>query len=262
MATITYSPGNGAYAPPTATYDITSVTAERMGSAIYYYAFDSDGTMFVLHTQNVTQADGSVVNTITGWDQFSGSTLLQSASCNLPAQPFLDNLASRNPSSTQAMNYFLSGDDALIGSSAKDNMVSLGGNDTLTGNGGADKMQAGAGNDVLTGGAGADQLAGGSGADQFVFLKTSEGGDKISDFHSGEDHIALSASAFHLSGPISEGHGFVTGTAATGPGATLIWDAAHGLLSFDADGAGGAAALTLATLTGGASLTAADILLL
>lgn len=261
MATITYSPGNGAYAPPTQTFDITSITAERVGPYVNYYSFDTDGTMFVLHTQAQVQPDGTSKTMIVGWDQFSGSQLLQSATCSLDAQPFFDNMNSRNPSSTKAMAYFLSGDDQLVGSNAKDNMVSQGGADTLTGNGENDVMNAGAGNDVLIGGAGADKLTGGAGADQFVFNAPGEGGDTIKDFHAGEDHLVLSSSAFGLSGPLSEGHGFVTGSGATGPGATLIYDPATGVLSFDADGAGGAAATLLATLTGHPALTAGDIIL-
>jgi Ca2+-binding RTX toxin-like protein len=261
MATITYSAGNGAYAPPTTTFDITTITAERYGNAVYYYAWDTDGTMFVLHTQNTVLPDGTVQQTITGWDQFSGATLLQSATCDLPLQPFLDNLNSTNPSSTKAMGYFLSGDDDLIGSKARDNMASEGGNDRLTGNGGNDVMNAAAGNDSLIGGAGADKLTGGKGADHFVFNSAGEGADKITDFHAGQDHLVISGHGFGFAGPISTGHGFEIGTVATGTGPTLVYNPSTGLLQYDADGAGGAAATALATLTNHAGLTAGDVII-
>ena len=74
MAIIDYSPGNGAFAPPTQTFDITSVVAKRLGAFVNYYSFDTDGTMFVLH---------STGGVIVGWEQFSGATSLQSATTNL-----------------------------------------------------------------------------------------------------------------------------------------------------------------------------------
>ena len=262
MAEITYYKGNGAYASPVQTFDITSVTAERMpNGAIYYFSFNTDGTMFVLHTGAVMQPDGTSKAVITGWDQFSGNTLLQSGTCSLDLQPFLDNMGSRNPSSTKAMNYVFGGDDTHNGSNARDNMMAQGGNDTLLGNGGNDHMNGGQGNDVLTGGMGTDKEVGGAGLDQFVFNTAGEGGDTITDFTSGQDHLVLSSLGFGLTGPLSEGHGFGYGTTATGTGPELIYDQASGALRYDADGAGAGAAVLLATLTNHAALVAGDIII-
>lgn len=262
MASITYNPGNGAYAPPSQTFDITSVVVDVYPGGKSYISFDTDGTMFALQVTSQLQPDGTVTQMISSWSHISGSTFLQTATCQLELQPFLDIMNSRNPSSSKAMAYLLSGDDDLHGSNARDNMTSGDGADTLTGGGGNDQMKAGGGADVLTGGAGADVLAGGGGADQFIFAKPGEGGDKITDFAHGSDHIVLNGHAFGLTGPISEGHGFTSGTSATGAGPTLVYDAATGWLGYDADGAGGAAAVTLATLTNHAALTASDILLI
>ena len=117
MAIIDYSPGNGAFAPPTQTFDITSVVAKRLGAFVNYYSFDTDGTMFVLH---------STGGVIVGWEQFSGATSLQSATTNLALQPFQDDMHSRSPPSILAMACFPGTDEPLTGSRAKDGMVAAG----------------------------------------------------------------------------------------------------------------------------------------
>lgn len=260
MANIQYEPGNGAYAPPSLTFDITSVVAERVGSYVNYYSFDTDGTMFVLHTTGVAQPDGTVVQTIVGWDHFSGSTVLQSATADLPLQPFLDNLNSRNPSSAKAMAHFLSGDDQLTGSHARDTMMSGAGADSLSGGNGNDRLSAGAGADRLIGGLGGDVMTGGADADHFVFASAAEGGDRLSDFSHGQDKIELFDAAFGL-GTLTEGANFIHGTQATQAEATLLYDGATGVLRYDADGTGSGAAVVLATLTNHAALTVSDFLL-
>lgn len=252
MANIEYFPGNGAYAPPTQTFDITSVVAKRVGTMLNYYAFGTDGTMFVLH---------STGGVIVGWQQFSGATLLQAGATNLALQPFLDNMNSRNPSSTKAMAYFLGTDDVLTGSRGRDVMLAGGGADQLNGGAGNDQMSGGAGADSLVGGTGTDKLTGGADADHFVFNSANEGTDRISDFAVGVDHIDLGA-AFGLTGPLVDGISFVSGGAATTAVATVLYDAVTGMLSFDADGTGAGAAVTLAMLTNHAGLTAGDFLLI
>ncbi|MBD2461557.1 hypothetical protein H6G89_10900 [Oscillatoria sp. FACHB-1407] len=124
--------------------------------------------------------------------------------------------------------------------------------DTIIGNGDAN---------IITGGGGSDRLGGGNGADTFVYRNAAEGGDTIIDFTS-SDFIQISAAGF--------GSGLVAGTSlsttasATGVlvnGATAISNDptflySGGTLSFDADGAGAGAAVTIAVLSGGpATLT-------
>ncbi len=83
------------------------------------------------------------------------------------------------------------GDDSLFGGFGSDTLDGGINNDTLQGDGGADLLSGGAGNDslsggtandTLSGGAGADILTGDGGADVFVFVKTTEGVDTITDF--------------------------------------------------------------------------------
>jgi Ca2+-binding RTX toxin-like protein len=260
MADIQFYPGNGNFAALTATFDITSVVAKRVGSMINYYSFNTDGTMLVLHTQSVAGPNGTNEPTIVGWDHFDGATLLQSAASGLALQPFLDNMDSRNPSSIRAVNYFLSGNDQLTGSDARDVMFGGAGNDALTGGGGNDRLSGGAGDDALTGGAGKDLLTGGAGADHFVFVLQADRGDRITDFSHGVDHIDLSSGGFGLTA-LTDGVNFTNGGAATQAVATVLYDAASGVLSFDPDGSLGAAATALTTLSNHAALTASDFLI-
>ncbi len=282
MATITTYPGTADLLPLTQSFDITSIVAKRVGPYLNYYSFNTDGTMFVIHTQGVAQPDGTLAPMIVGWDQYNGSDLVQSATMMLDVQPFLTNLYGRNPSSTRAVAYLTGGGDLVTGSDGRDVLYGYNGNDTLTGGNGADRLLGGAGHDILQGGAGrdnlagqagddrldggtaADRLTGGAGADTFVFHAPAEGGDTITDFAPGLDHIALDATGFGLAGPLTEGANFVAGAGATAVAAvaTLAYDTATGQLWFDADGTGAAAATLLATLTGQPALTAADFQLI
>lgn len=283
MASVSYFRGNAAVLPPHLSFDITSVTAEAMKPYVNYFSFDTDGTMFVLHTQAVVDSHGTAVPTIVGWDHFAnGVDIVQSATANLPLQPFLDNMYSRNPSSTRAFNYLMGGDDTLSGSAAADRMYGLGGNDRLSGAGGKDVLAGGGGNDgldggagndrlsgqagddTLHGGAGADLLTGGTGADRFEFGGIGEAGDQVSDFVHGLDVLALDAVAFGFSGPLVDGVNFLSGSGVASPVDTapaLLYDTDTGVLWYDADGSGSGAAVTLATFTNHAALSAGDFLL-
>ena len=276
MAQITYLPGSALVAPPDQTFDITSVVAKRVGPYVNYYSFCTDGTMFVLHAGASLGPAGTPVATLLGWDHFNGADILQTGTTSMALQPFLDNMASRNPSSTRAFAWLMSGGDAMTGSAKRDVMNGLGGHDTLDGGLGNDKLLGGAGNDLLLGGggndqllgqagddrldggAGADVLSGGAGADVFLFHSPSEGGDRIMDFTHGVDQVSLAG--FGLS-TLVDGGNFIqgAGASASGASATLLFDPTTATLSFDADGTGAGAAIALATLSGVTTLTVADI---
>jgi Ca2+-binding RTX toxin-like protein len=178
--------------------------------------------------------------------------------------------------------------DYVSGMSGKDHLIGNGGVDSLDGGfdddwleggaegdylfdvsapgGGNDTLDGGAGDDYLAGGFGIDTLIGGAGNDKFVFYSTTDGGDFIQDFASG-DHIALSSSGFGLAGTGTlqqAGVQFVQGSAATGAGASIVYDQANGLVYFDQDGTGGAAQQLLAhvTLPVGATLHSSDFMVL
>ncbi len=256
MASITLTKDASAYATLGATFDITSVTPKHVGPYVYYYAFNTDGTMAALHT-----AGGQIV----GWDHYLGDgTILQTASASLPLQPFLDIMYSRNPSSVKAINYLFGGGDTIDGSARRDVLDGRGGNDTLVGNGGNDKLLGGAGDDVLTGGVGRDTAKGGIGADSFDFHAIAEGNDIIVDFEHGIDHLRLDA-AFGFSAPPADGVNFLSGAGMTAPidgNPALIYDSAAGALYHDADGNGAGAAQLIATFSNHTALSASDIVLI
>jgi len=117
------------------------------------------------------------------------------------------------------------------------------------------------GANIITGGGAADTLSGGAGADQFVYNTASEGGDSITDFVSGVDRLSFSAAGFG-GGLVDGGPApLASGSNPSGVGASFLYDTDDGRLYWDADGAGGDAAVLIATLAGAPSLIASDIII-
>lgn len=146
------------------------------------------------------------------------------------------------------------GADRLAGNASVNELWGDGGNDTLFGR---------AGNDFLYGGGGADRLSGESGNDTFVFLKSTDGVDVITDFASG-DKIEIRTSGFSgLSiGSLSEFQ-FQSGIGHVAENADVrfILDETNDSVWFDSDGDGAAAAIMFATLSNGYNLSELDFLL-
>jgi len=161
----------------------------------------------------------------------------------------------------------LAGRDFLRGRQGADTLAGGDGNDRLHGNGDGDLLAGGESNDRLIGGHGADTLAGGQGDDVFRYRNADQGGDLVLDFATGTDAFEFSAAGFGggLTGGVDLGASgrFVanasgTTTSAAGVG-QFVYDTDDGLLLWDADGAGGATAVLLATLDDAPPLTAADL---
>ncbi|MBE2263973.1 MAG: hypothetical protein IAE92_14590 [Burkholderiaceae bacterium] len=157
------------------------------------------------------------------------------------------------------------GDDRLLGEGGNDSLTGGNGNDFLNGgaasdylNGGAgdDELKGGNGNDTLIGGAGNDTLDGGDGSDLFVFDTTPgvTNVDLILNFNAAEDTIQLQRywSFSGLSGTGTLGAGaFWSGaglSAAHDGNDRIVFDTSSGALYYDADGAGGTAAVQFATV--------------
>ncbi len=148
--------------------------------------------------------------------------------------------------------------NAISGGGAADQLNGAGGNDTLNGGGG---------NDTLNGGADADQMIGGAGADRFVFNSalTATNIETITDFATG-DLMALDRSVFTAlsAGASPTAAEFLAGagvTAATAAPQRILYDTSSGIVRYDADGTGPAAAVSFATLTNLAPLTTASFAL-
>ena len=128
--------------------------------------------------------------------------------------------------------------------------------DTLIGNNGVNKISALGGNDIIRGRGGDDDLTGGNGNDTFVFEAAAENGvDRIRGFTSGSDKLF-----FDTDFGYDAAAGFTVGTEAVGSGAQFVWDSVKFNLYYDADGAGGAAAVHVANLNPSA-LSSSDILI-
>ena len=132
----------------------------------------------------------------------------------------------------------------------------------LTGNDLANILYGNAGANVLDGGQGGDTLIGLGGADTFQFTTAPGGGnvDRIGDFLSGTDRIALDDAVFTGIGAPGafNANAFATGAAAGDADDRIIYNSATGELFFDADGSGSGAAVHFATLNPGLILTASD----
>jgi VCBS repeat-containing protein len=149
---------------------------------------------------------------------------------------------------------------ALTGSAAV-NGAGNGLGNALAGNGAANALFGEGGDDTLSGGAGADTLSGGAGRDSFRYGTAAEGGDAIRGFSAADDTMEISAAGFGgglAPGALAAGQ-FVLGTAATAASGQFLYAQSSGRLSWDADGTGAGAAVLLATLAGGPTLTLADI---
>jgi Ca2+-binding RTX toxin-like protein len=137
---------------------------------------------------------------------------------------------------------------------------------SLTGNDLANTISANAGQNLIDGKGGNDTLTGGAGADTFSFTSAlgAANRDTIIDFAPGVDRILLggqSGEAFAAlaSGALAAG-AFATGTSASEADDRILYDAATGALLYDADGAGGAAAVQFASAGAGLSLSAASFI--
>jgi Ca2+-binding RTX toxin-like protein len=146
-------------------------------------------------------------------------------------------------------NLIYTGSTDFTGIGASDNNV-------ISGGAGADFLSGLDGNDVLTGKSGADLLLGGNGADQFRYAGGEIGYDRIIDFTSGQDTIALSSAGFARTAFID----FIQTGAPTpaSTNSTFLYDVNSGILSYDADGTGAGAAIELVQLNAGMTLSAGD----
>jgi Ca2+-binding RTX toxin-like protein len=139
------------------------------------------------------------------------------------------------------------------GNNSKNTIKGNNGDNTLRGEGGDDKLTGGKGKDILVGGVGKDNLTGGANADQFVFESPNQGIDKITDFNTGEDKIAISANGFGAGlqkGDLSANQFIIggVGTTASTSAQRFIYTS-NGALFFDPDGSGSTKQTQIATFT-------------
>jgi serralysin len=192
--------------------------------------------------------------------------LYSSVSYTLSAAQEVEILAVADQSGTAPIN--LTGNDvaqAIYGNAGANVLSGGGAADVLVGLGGNDILQGDDGDDTLNGGTGADTLNGGAGADLYLFDSALGGGnvDTIVGFVTGADRILLDNAVFTA---LADGSlataAFYVGSAAHDSDDRIVYNSATGALLYDADGAGGAAAVQFATLSAGLNLGAADFVVL
>ncbi len=161
------------------------------------------------------------------------------------------------------------GANALAGSGGNDKLRGVDGNDTLLGGNGNDTLDGGSGQDQLGGGLGQDKLQGRGGNDSFFFASKLEGGDRILDFSSSaqgnNDRFTFESTAFgNLADGTLAANRFQSSNAATAATAQVrfFYEEDTQTLRYDPDGSGGQAAIVIAVLQAGATMTSADIFII
>lgn len=127
------------------------------------------------------------------------------------------------------------------------------GNDEIVTGDGKDTINAGAGDDFISAGGGANKVTGGAGADAFAFGQVGRGHiTTVLDFNASEgDTLMFDSSVFtSLAGIEDLTNHLVIGSKALDDDDFLIFDSNSKKLYYDADGAGGEAALQIAVLKG------------
>ncbi len=153
--------------------------------------------------------------------------------------------------------------ETAIGGAGNDVITGNAAANTLHGGSGADSIAGGKGADTIDGDAGADVLTGGGGRDSFlldVLPPDRTAIDRITDFAVGTDLILLDQAVFTGlggTGTLAAG-AFALGRRALEADDRVLYDAAKGLLRWDADGVGGAGALLIADIGAGLAVDAAS----
>ena len=133
----------------------------------------------------------------------------------------------------------------------------------IIGNSGNNQLNGGAGRDVLDGGKGTNSLTGGIGIDTFKFT-TANHNDTITDFVAADDTIQLENAVFTAlttTGTLAASQ-FRVGTKALDANDFIVYNSTAGNLLYDADGNGAGAAVPIAAIGVGLSLTNADIVVI
>ena len=135
--------------------------------------------------------------------------------------------------------------------------------DWINAGAGNDGITAGGGDDYIIGGLGNDNISTGTGNDTILYYETTEGQDTFNDFTSGADCLAFRGNTsggstffdFAPGATLTNGSNFITSGSPMTAGPTFIF--IGNVLSYDADGSGGGAAVNIATFNGTSTAIAA-----
>jgi hypothetical protein len=135
--------------------------------------------------------------------------------------------------------------------------------DWINAGAGNDSINANGGDDYIIGGIGADTITSGAGIDTILYYETTEGQDTITDFTTAVDCLAFRGNTsggstffdFLPGATLTNGSNFITSGTPMTAGPTFIF--IGNVLSYDADGSGGGAAVNIATFNGTSTAIAA-----
>ena len=133
----------------------------------------------------------------------------------------------------------------------------------ITGNAANNQLNGGAGNDTINGGIGIDSLTGGIGNDIFRFTTTGHI-DTITDYNVANDTIQLENAIFTkltTTGTLAAAQ-FRIGAQAADSNDFIVYNNITGALSYDANGNGVGAMVTIAMIGAGLNMTNADIVVI
>lgn len=128
------------------------------------------------------------------WDDFHPTTQGHSVFANLFRSNLINGITDTiDRQGTQKADRLVSfkGNDKLDGKAGADYLESNGGRDILLGGADNDILIGGDGRDSITGGLGKDILQGGTARDRFIYTSATEGRDRIEDFETSKDWMAL-----------------------------------------------------------------------
>lgn len=134
---------------------------------------------------------------------------------------------------------------------------------TITGNAANNQLNGGAGNDTINGGIGIDRLTGGIGNDIFRFTTTGQI-DTVTDYNVVNDTIQLENAIFTkltTTGTLAAAQ-FRIGAQAADSNDFIVYNNITGALSYDANGNGVGAMVTIAMIGAGLNMTNADIVVI
>ncbi|GHC66958.1 calcium-binding protein [Neogemmobacter tilapiae] len=151
--------------------------------------------------------------------------------------------------------------EKIKGTAFNDTLRGSSGPETLMGGSGDDRLIGGNGFNHLIGGAGADTISGGSDTDIFYFKSTTDFGDTITNFDGAEDILYLTFNFAGKTGfsPTAAQFRARADNVAQDADDRFIFRTTDKSLWFDADGAGGQAAVLIVDLQQNATLTRDDI---
>lgn len=216
-------------------------TLNNAGSAA---AAASISGLYLSTDTTITTAD-KLIGTFQASSLTAGGTQSESIALALPANLaagtyYLGVLAnSKGQVAESNENNNVSTVTTVIVGDANGNSIS-GSNAIMYGLAGDDRISSTGGNNVMIGGAGSDRLFGGSGNDQFVYNASSEGSDRVYNFHAG-DHFDFSAIGFGPGlavGVLDAAHFIANATGPTTAAQEFWFNTSNHTLYFDADGSG------------------------